>query len=85
MEINNNITRNMEQDPFKVRLKFTKSDYVKMAVMGVTILPIRILGNMIASFEIVLAFYFRNVVKLYYCLGSCLYWHDWMAGWCNRN
>ena len=46
MEINNNTTRNMmDPDPFKVRIKFTKSDYVKMAVMGVTVLPIRILGK----------------------------------------
>ena len=45
MEINNNKTHKMDPDPFKVRLEFTKSDYVRMALMGVTILPIRILGK----------------------------------------
>ena len=45
MEINNNKTHKIDPDPFKVRLEFTKSDYVRMALMGVTILPIRILGK----------------------------------------
>ena len=48
MEINNNKTHKMDPDPFKVRLEFTKSDYVRMGLMGVTILPIRILGKITA-------------------------------------
>ena len=31
-------------DPFRVRLHFSVGDYVKMAVVGVTLLPLRILG-----------------------------------------
>ena len=38
-------------DPFKVRLRFTLKDYIKMAVVGVTLLPLRIFG-MLSCFVI---------------------------------
>lgn len=41
----------VSSDPFKVRLSFTFSDYIKMAVVGVTLLPLRILG-MLSCFVI---------------------------------
>ena len=40
METNNND----DTDPFKVRLKFSAIDYVKMAFLAVTLLPIRLTG-----------------------------------------
>jgi len=33
-----------DMDPFKVRLKFSLMDYLKMGIIGVTILPFKILG-----------------------------------------
>ena len=42
MEANNN------EDPFKVRLKFSTMDYVKMVVLGVTLLPLRLTGENIS-------------------------------------
>jgi len=33
-----------KEDPFKVRLKFSVLDYIKMAILGVTLLPVRITG-----------------------------------------
>ena len=56
MEVNNNSDRNISQhhkeeeeaedmDPFKVRLKFSLFDYLKMGIFGVTILPFKLLGS----------------------------------------
>ena len=39
MESNNN------EDPFRVRLKFTAVDYIKMSILAVTLLPIRLIGE----------------------------------------
>lgn len=39
METNNN------EDPFRVRLKFTAVDYIKMSILAVTLLPIRLIGE----------------------------------------
>jgi len=56
MEVNNNSDRNISQhhqkeeedmDPFKVRLKFSFFDYLKMGIFGVTILPFKLLGMVI--------------------------------------
>ena len=80
MEINNNKTHKIDPDPFKVRLEFTKSDYVRMALMGVTILPIRILGKICLHSHYLVLHCFRNDVMFCYGLGSCLHRHDRMAG-----
>ena len=39
METNNN------EDPFRVRLRFTAMDYIKMSILAVTLLPIRVIGE----------------------------------------
>ena len=39
METNNN------EDPFRVRLRFTALDYIKMSILAVTLLPIRVIGE----------------------------------------
>ena len=46
MEANNN------EDPFKVRLKFSTMDYVKMVVLGVTLLPLRLTGENVSMYLI---------------------------------
>ena len=46
MEANNN------EDPFKVRLKFSAVDYVKMVVLGVTLLPLRLTGENVSMYLI---------------------------------
>ena len=65
MEINNNKIHKMDPDPFKVRLEFTKSDYVRMALMGVTILPIRILGKITAFTFIVLYCFLTGMMSCF--------------------
>ena len=87
METNNTesvttTTGDNDIDPFKVRLKFTTYDYLKMCFLGVTILPFRIIGK--SSFLLLLKstvasyvmFHLRNVLLLYHSLGVGKYWND---------
>ena len=91
MEVNNNSDRNISQhhqkeeedmDPFKVRLKFSFFDYLKMGIFGVTILPFKLLGSYCQvklTFFLLKSNFLRHGHLFSACLDSCNYWNARMG------
>jgi len=44
----NDLSKDPEKDPFRVRLEYSPTDYLKMVMMGLTIVPIRIIVAVLA-------------------------------------